>query len=253
MGRAADVIDYNDGARIARHCMAIGQYREALLFTLGINTALRFSDWSPLTWSQVTMNGRGVPKRIALVEEKTGRTREIFFGDHLRDMIWEVYHKPRSVDEDLIFWARRPVRVYKSPLSLRGAINIMKAAACSAGYSNWNRLSTHSMRKSFAHRAYDTLVKGGTQEHFAFLQVQRLLGHAEPGSTSAYLSGKSRQDVFEALETGNLAVKDKPYFLWDEEEAIRLARARISGINKGGRPRKVPLNQDLLNVNISFD
>jgi len=143
-----------------------GQPRNLLLFTIGINTALRISDILPL-------KVRDVRQGFALItEQKTGKAKHVHFNKAVIDAAAKCVPKD-AADNDWLF----PSRTGSKPISRVQAYRVLNEAASRADVAL--TLGTHSLRKTFAYHAY----KAGTD----LALLQSLLNHASQRETLRYI------------------------------------------------------------------
>src|SRR5690625_2725036 len=115
--------------------------RNLLLFTIGINTALRVSDILSLRVRDI------VDTHIMITEKKTGKRKRIKLNAAIRRACRELIPQEANSD-DWLFPSRKGDR----PISRIQAWRILNAAAEIAGVNI--AFGTHTMRKTFAYHAY---------------------------------------------------------------------------------------------------
>lgn len=152
--------------------------RDLLLFTMGINTALRVSDLLKLKVSDV----RG-KTHLEVKEQKTGKLKRFPLRGNLLELI-EEYIKNKS-DNDYLFPSRNG---NNKPISRVMAYNIISNACKKAGIQD--RCAIHSLRKTFAYHHYQTF------KDVAMLQY--LLNHSSPSITLRYI-GITQDNIEESL------------------------------------------------------
>src|SRR5699024_1180115 len=116
--------------------------RNLLLFTFGINTALRISDILSLRVRDVTGGA------ITVRERKTRKIKRIKINASLSDAINTLVPASANPD-DFLF----PSRKGNAPISRVQAWRILNSAAERAGVDI--AIGTHSLRKTFAYHAYN--------------------------------------------------------------------------------------------------
>jgi integrase len=147
--------------------------RDALLFTIGINTALRISDLLTLTLGDVIDEQGEIVSIIILKEKKTGKTKRFPINSSVKNAIlayigvrrWEKLSEP-------LFLSRRG-----GSLSRWQARRILKEAGKSVGLE---KIGTHSLRKTFGYHVYRKT--GGD-----IGLVQKLLNHSTSENTLRYI------------------------------------------------------------------
>jgi integrase len=139
-----------------------------LFVRLGVSTALRYSDLSKITWSQVLNQ-----EKLIIKEKKTGKTREIPIQPELTEKInlmFEKLNKP-SLSDFLI------------PLHIRTINKQIKLHAKRAGIKKVH-LSSHSLRKTFGREVYR---RNGETES-SLVKLSMLFNHSSTAITRIYLS-----------------------------------------------------------------
>lgn len=139
-----------------------------LFVRLGVSTALRYSDLSKITWSQVLNQ-----EKLIIKEKKTGKSREIPIQPELTEKInlmFEKLNKP-SLSDFLI------------PLHIRTINKQIKLHAKRAGIKKVH-LSSHSLRKTFGREVYR---RNGETES-SLVKLSMLFNHSSTAITRIYLS-----------------------------------------------------------------
>ena len=147
--------------------------RDLLLFTVGINTALRISDILPLKVRDVAGD------YIELRESKTGKVKRIKINRAIRRAVDELVPKDAGPD-DFLFVSRKG----DSHIGRSQAWRILNGAAKRAGIENI-RIGSHSLRKTFAFHAYRSGVE--------LPLLMRVLNHASQRETLRYIGIESEQ------------------------------------------------------------
>jgi len=154
--------------------------RNFLLFTLGINSALRISDLLRLKIKDVT-DSKGKPlERISLREKKTGKTKSFPLTTNSKKAIILYYNDVHPERDSFLFYSFSP----NKSISRVQAYRIINAAARMAGIND--RIGTHTLRKTFAYHAY----KNG----YDISIIQKLLNHSSPSTTLRYI-GITQDDI----------------------------------------------------------
>ncbi|MGG3717398.1 site-specific integrase [Heyndrickxia ginsengihumi] len=156
--------------------------RNLLLFTIGINSALRISDILALKVGDV----RG-KDTLMLKEQKTGKTKQFRLNKSIQKAVRELVPADAK-DDDWLF----PSRQGTKPISRVQAWRILNEAAERAGVDV--AIGTHTMRKTMAYHAY----KSGTDISL----LMRVLNHSSQRETLRYIGITQEQvdDVFESLD-----------------------------------------------------
>lgn len=157
--------------------------RDYALFVLGINSGLRISDLLRLKVKDVidpSSRRMKIAHRIRIREKKTGKTKDFPLNTAARSALSEYLNSVRLPKDSPLF----PSRKGKGHLSTRQAHRIISTAARKAGI--YERIGTHTMRKTFAYHAY----KSGVDISL----LQKLLNHASQTETLRYM-GILRDDL----------------------------------------------------------
>lgn len=152
--------------------------RDLLLFTLGINSALRVSDILKLTVSDV-MDNKSKPKEfIELREQKTEKLKRFPLSKNVQKAIKDYL---KDYDGDLnrpLFTSRKADTEGKyRAISRQQAYDIINDAAEAVGITE--KIGTHTLRKTFAYHAY----KSG----YDLTKIQQLLNHSSQKETLRYI------------------------------------------------------------------
>lgn len=148
--------------------------RDYLLFTLGINTALRISDLLSLRVHDVVEESGKVREFLTLREKKTGRDKRVKLNEAAREAIEFYLSSQRDFSQtDWLF--KNPHRGI--PLSRVQAWRLLNSWAREAGITD--RIGTHTLRKTWG---YQARKKGVPLE-----LIQAKLGHSSPAVTRRYI------------------------------------------------------------------
>lgn len=166
------------------------QYRDNMMFVVGICTGLRISDLCSLNVSDV-MNEDGTFKEyIDIVEKKTGKRScnsddKCLITEAMREAIglYMKHHKVKSYNEPLLYSRKLNTdgehRIYEE-----SGWRIIKMAQKDTGI-DYN-LGSHSMRKTFANIAAICGEKSNIDMN-KLIQVQHMLKHSDYKITMGYL------------------------------------------------------------------
>jgi integrase len=147
--------------------------RDALLFTMGINTALRISDLLSLRLGDVINGQRQIVNTVVLRERKTGKTKRFPLNASVKKAILAyIAIRPNAGLLEPLFTSRRG-----GFLSRWQARRILKEAGASIGLE---KIGTHSLRKTFGYHVYKKT--GGD-----IGLVQKLLNHSTSENTLRYI------------------------------------------------------------------
>jgi integrase len=171
-----------------------GNKRDALLFTLGINSGLRISDILRIEVHDVIDERGRIREHYELREKKTRKAKRFPFAKNTQKAIAEYldgYDGDRS----------RPLFVSRKsnddgdprPISRQQAYDILNDAAQAVGITE--SIGTHSLRKTFGYHAY----KAGTD----ITLLQHILNHSAPSVTLRYI-GITQDDIDDVVINLNL-------------------------------------------------
>jgi integrase len=66
-----------------------GRFRDLLLFTVGINTALRVSDLLRMQVGHLMNDRQAIKKRFRIKEQKRGKRHDDFINSSIPEIFWE--------------------------------------------------------------------------------------------------------------------------------------------------------------------
>ena len=152
-------------------------YRDYLLFSLGINTGFRISDILQLKVEDVKDK-----THIEITEEKTGKIKRQFINgikDDINKYILDMK------DYEYLFQSRKGTN---KPISRVQAYRILRKAADKLGI---NKVGTHTLRKTFGYHHY--------QRNKDVAMLQQLFNHSSPSVTLDYI-GISQDEQDESMK-----------------------------------------------------
>lgn len=142
------------------------QFRDYIMFMLGIYTGLRVSDILKLRVKDVSGKSH-----IILKEKKTKKQKRIQINPVLRKAL-KAHIQDKHLNEFLIKSRKGSNR----PISRTQAYRILKEVA---DHFNLDEIGTHSMRKTFGYHYYKQTKDIAT--------LQRLFNHSTPEHTLRYI------------------------------------------------------------------
>lgn len=151
--------------------------RDKALFILGVKSGFRISELLSLKISDVYQFGAIVDRVRIQAKYMKGkeRTREVVLNGDAKKALTELIESYPSL-EGYLFKSREGM---DRPISGRHATTILKDAYNTLKLNG--KLSTHSMRKTFAETVYRLLNKD-------IYKTSKAMGHASIDSTAKYLS-----------------------------------------------------------------
>lgn len=182
----ADYLEWSQAMNLIRNLYNDGDYKMSLMIALGTFWGLRISDILKLKYSQV----HNVDE-ITLVEQKTGKTREIKVNAQLKRHIADCYEKinPRAKD-DFIFTSQK-----KSVYSIQ-RINVLFKEIKVKYNLKIKNFSSHSMRKCFGREIFN---RSGSNAELALMKLSQLFNHSNPAITRRYL-GIAQEELMQTYD-----------------------------------------------------
>lgn len=150
-------------------------YRDYMLFVVGINTGLRISDLLQLKVGQ-TKNSH-----IIITEGKTGKRKRFPINLYLRELLDE--YTIGMNDDDYLFPSRKG-----GYISRVQAYRILNEAAREVGLEE---VGTHTLRKTFGYHHY--------QRYKDVAMLQEIFNHSSPSITLRYI-GINQDIIDQSLE-----------------------------------------------------
>lgn len=179
MGKRGENVEFVQPIRNRKKIESIKKYlsgnkRNLLLFTLGINTALRVSDLLELKFKDVVDEKMQPLSHIKLKETKTGKNNMIAISKGSKKLIGEYCKENfKGNMNEYLFTSRKG---YNQPIKRQMAWKIIKEAAEEVGVDD---IGSHSLRKTWAYHSY----KAGTD----IVIIQDMLNHSSPAVTLRYI------------------------------------------------------------------
>lgn len=123
------------------------EYRNFLLVSVCLNTALRISDILMLKWENViNISTKQTKKYLRITETKTGKKTNIIINRAIKDAI-KVFIEKEGIESEFMFSNRNG-----KPITRENAYYIVKKAGISIGLEH--EISPHSLRKTFGYHAW---------------------------------------------------------------------------------------------------
>ena len=165
-----------------------GGKRNELLFTLGINSALRVSDLLGLKVADVLDEKGKLKEAVSLNERKTGKSKLFPLNDSAKKAIKEYVDETKPEYDSPLF----PSRKGGKAISRVQAWEILSNAAEEVGLEH---VGTHTLRKTFGYHVYMRTNNLGL--------VQKLLNHRSSSETLRYI-GIEKEEMDDAYLKLNL-------------------------------------------------
>lgn len=151
--------------------------RDLCLFTLGINSGLRVSDLLKLTVGDVVDSAGKPLERITIREQKTGKAKSFPISATAAKAIKDYLATRKDAGADDPLFLSRKSKTGDGHLQRAQAYQIINDAARAVGITE--AIGTHTLRKTFGYHAY--------REGKDLTLIQKLLNHASPSITLAYI------------------------------------------------------------------
>lgn len=182
----ADFLEWGQAMNLIRNLYNKKNYKMSLLISFGAFWGLRISDILKLKWSQVYNLDE-----FALVEQKTGKNREIKINSQLRRHIVDCYKNinPRTLDE-YIFTSQ------KGTVFSIQRINVLLKEMKVMYNLKIKNFSSHSLRKCFGREIFN---RSGENAELAIVKLSQLFNHSSTSITRRYL-GISQKELLETYD-----------------------------------------------------
>jgi len=169
-------------------------YRDLLLFTLGINTGLRISDILALKWSSFLNGGKllKVESKLNVVEIKTKKVKTFVLNKSVMEALKLYYNSLGNVDPNApVFSSRKTADGTLKPITRIAAWQMLNRYAEMVGLDEG--IGTHTLRKTFGYHLY----KRGVNLEY----IQKMLNHSSPAITLRYIGITQEQlnDIYVEL------------------------------------------------------
>lgn len=172
--------------QISSYFLSKREFRNHLLFIMGIYTALRISDMLRLTWNDVyDFTNNRVRREFTIVEKKTGKSKIIAVNPSVIEAIVLLSNQTNPAPNKFLF--AHPRR--NKAISRIQAYRILRA--CAEQISIDVPVSCHSLRKTFGYHLWkqgkSLVVIMDIYNHSSYAITKRYLGITQDDKNSAYL------------------------------------------------------------------
>lgn len=184
----ADYLQWSDAMQLVKKLYRDGHYRESLLLATGFMTGLRISDILRLTFADI-LNA----DKLIINEMKTGKRREIPLSIEYKKHVEDCLKSMQLSDTSKPMF----VSYMGSVISIQ-MVNKILHGLKERYHLNIDHFTSHSLRKTFARRIYDT----AKDREYALIKLSSVLGHSNCSITRRYLGIKREEilDCYAALE-----------------------------------------------------
>lgn len=186
MSTTQPIREYADIRKFKNYFLERGEYRDYMLVSVCLNTALRICDVISLKWTDILNDDNTFKKHIRLYEKKTGKFTEIYINNETKKAV-NLFIKKDNIRSEYMFTSKKGGHI-----SRHRAFEIITKASKNAGLSY--PISCHSLRKTFGYHAW----KKGTQPAV----LMQIYNHSSYEITKRYLgiSQEDKDGVYKNLE-----------------------------------------------------
>lgn len=178
----ASYLQWSEAMILIKKMYRDGLYRDSILIAIGCFSGLRISDILPLRWVDILNN-----EILVVSEKKTGKIREIPLNSDMKKHIQDCAVKMGISDLSTSIFLSYQGNV----LSVQMVNKILHKLK--AKYNlNIENFSSHSLRKTFARRIYDT----ANDREYSLIKLSMVLGHSNCAITRRYI-GVKREELLD--------------------------------------------------------
>ena len=147
--------------------------RDAMLFRMGVNTALRVSDLLKLRYCDIINEKGDFMEYVNLREQKTKKTKKIALNGKIKPKLKDYCSGYELFGNDYLFFS------YKNPTKAIDRIQAWRVLTPAAKYCGIENFGCHSMRKTLAYQIY--------KETKNLALVMHMLNHQSSKQTMRYI------------------------------------------------------------------
>ena len=210
---ADPVKSLDDIARISEYLTSNNRWRDNMMFIVGINFGLRFSDLRLLRFSNLINDNFTFKDTFAVFEKKTRNTRKrrknryITINNAVIEAVTMfLEHTPNVKLSDYMFISRsnNKSKYDNAPISIQGTNQLLDGIAKALDLNI--HMSTHTLRKTFC---YHQMVMSNNDSR-KLLLLQKMLNHSSPAQTLDYI-GITSEEIEAAYKKLNLGYSKYNY------------------------------------------
>lgn len=202
---AEPIKSLDDIDRITNYLLSNSEYRDYMLFIVGINFGLRASDLLQLRFTDLINDNYTFKDRVVVFEIKTRNTRKnrknryITINNAVIDAVTLYLENTDNIRLDHYMFRSMSNRVKSdnSPLTVRSLDRILKNIQTECKLNM--KVSTHTLRKTFA---YHQMMMSNNDPR-KLLLLQKMLGHSTSVQTLDYI-GLTDEEMATAYAELNL-------------------------------------------------
>lgn len=199
---------------ICSYLKRVHRYQDYMLFVVGTNMGLRYSDLCKLRFSDF-MNSAGqffdeIPPRLETktANRKRKSNRHIYINNAVREVITLYLELNDCCVNDFLFPSCRD---RSKPITYSYMNKQIKRIAYEAGVEG--KFGTHSLRKTFGYQ----YMKTHPNDPNALYKLQKIFDHASPETTLAYIgiTAEDIREVYMNLDSSSDPATKQPAILED--------------------------------------
>lgn len=197
----------DDIDRISKYLVENKRWRDNMLFIVGINFGLRFSDLRVLRFCNLINDNFTFKETFAVFEKKTRNTRKrkknryITINNAVMEAVTlYLENTPGICLSDYMFRSisNRKSKDGNQPITLQAADYLLKGVAKDLDLTM--HMSTHTLRKTFC---YHQMVMSNNDSR-KLLLLQKMMNHSSPAQTLDYIgiTGEEIEAAYKELNLG---------------------------------------------------
>lgn len=208
---AQPIKSLDDIIRVSDHFITQGNYRNNLLFIMGINAGLRISDLLAMRFLDVLNSDCSIKNEITICEIKTRNTkkqrvlRHITINDSMKEAIkLYVDHTEVEMDDFLFKSQSNNSKNKNKPMSRQGVQFVLGQTIKDLDLNI--RSGTHLLRKTFGYQ----FMEKYNGDHRAIHLLQNIFNHSHSSVTLRYIGITSEEisDAYAGLNLGMRAAEE---------------------------------------------
>lgn len=178
----ADYMNWDEAMNLIRKLYRDNRYRDSMLIATGCFTLLRISDIRKLTYADILEHDI-----LTMVEQKTGKHREIALNSDYKKLVEDCYGKLDVKGINRHIFTNKMGGV----ICVQRINDLLKEIK--AKYNlHIQHFSSHSLRKTGARRIYDM----SEDREYALIKLSQVLNHSNCSITRRYL-GIKREEILD--------------------------------------------------------
>lgn len=186
----ADYIEWSKLQNLILKLERDGDFKFALLMSIGSYTGLRISDLLKLRWNEILEKDF-----LEVTETKTGKFRKIKINTNLKDSIERIFLKNNNPSiDDYVFLNRFETSTISTQyINKKLKLLAKEYKLC----KNPERIKSHSLRKSFGRRVFEN----NDNSERSLILLSEMFNHSNIKTTKIYLGIRDKEifDVYDNL------------------------------------------------------